>query len=734
MIDFSTVPPPPGALDTEKRVRYSLGLVLGVDEFEQEQFYFLERDRQHNRALHGYGTVCGLRLTVEGTKVLVTAGLAVNPQGKLIRVPRDQCADLNDWLNVPKNQEALAAQFGSLLEPPALYVVLCYRECATNKVPIPGAPCRAEGDTLAPSRVTESFELKFSTQAPHAEEEQAVRRFGELLRQIEITDTPAPGTVLTIADMEDRVRALLVGSAPLFGSPVEGETLLLHPDDAAAVLRAGLRVWITEVRPKLLSDGKSCAGQTPDEDCVLLGRLDFDVSPGWQVEPLANPLVTVDEDDRPYLVHTRLLQEWLLRGWGATFEPGSGSPIDLPLPDLQGDVTGSVTSTTVVGLQNTPVAPTAPLDGQVLMYMQAPDQWQPTDLPALGGDLSGAIESATVERIQNTPVEPIVPAANQVLTGLPDASGVVRWQPADLPAIAVPSLAGDVTGTVGANTVEKIQGVQVVPPPAGGTLSQGQVLTVNAAQEWEATTPTPPVVPNLGGDVTGTVGANTVEKIQGVQVVPPPAGGTLSQGQVLTVNAAQEWEATTLTPPVVPNLGGDVTGVIGANTVGRIRGVPVVSPPVGGTLSPRQILMVNAAQEWEAVEPTFVEYPAKQVRYGIVAAGIVSANNPRKPTYNDLIIRPPTTDGQLIISFTGYTLPQDAGGNWSHHYIVKVLPVLPGVVPFRNVAFVRFMKDEDGDGVDDGILLFIADRGQPIPLAELGDVELMIEVSLFPFA
>ena len=51
----SDCPPPSTGLDPDKRVKYSLGLVLGVDEFEQEQHYLLGRGRQHNRALHGYG-------------------------------------------------------------------------------------------------------------------------------------------------------------------------------------------------------------------------------------------------------------------------------------------------------------------------------------------------------------------------------------------------------------------------------------------------------------------------------------------------------------------------------------------------------------------------------------------------------------------------------------------------------------------------------------------------------
>src|SRR5207248_1636553 len=73
------------------------------------------------------------------------------------------------------------------------------------------------------------------------------------------------------------------------------------------------RAWVTEVRPALLACGKNCAGGPPDECCILLARLDFDIDASWRVvRPAALPAVQVVEDARPFLVHTRLLQEMLL--------------------------------------------------------------------------------------------------------------------------------------------------------------------------------------------------------------------------------------------------------------------------------------------------------------------------------------------------------------------------------------------------------------------------------------
>lgn len=43
-----------------RRLKYSYGQLLGAADFQTEQNYFREKQRLHNRCLHGYGVVCGL--------------------------------------------------------------------------------------------------------------------------------------------------------------------------------------------------------------------------------------------------------------------------------------------------------------------------------------------------------------------------------------------------------------------------------------------------------------------------------------------------------------------------------------------------------------------------------------------------------------------------------------------------------------------------------------------------
>ena len=73
-------------LDARKHVNYTLGMVLGVDDFRQEHAYLSGRDQWLARDLIGYGTECGLRVSIEaeatGPRLVVSPGVAVTPRGQ----------------------------------------------------------------------------------------------------------------------------------------------------------------------------------------------------------------------------------------------------------------------------------------------------------------------------------------------------------------------------------------------------------------------------------------------------------------------------------------------------------------------------------------------------------------------------------------------------------------------------------------------------------------------------
>jgi hypothetical protein len=294
---FTTELPTAKPLDPSKRVRYTAGLVLGVDEFTQEQTYHMARDRLLTRLLHGYGTVSGLKVTArpgaQGPEVVVSAGAAVDPRGQIVCVRTAQCARLNAWLQANADDVAHAP----IRSPLPVYVVLKYRECEADWIPVPGGPCRMQDDTRMPSRLLDAFELALTLRRPEQLEEDAIRQLGQLLASIEIDDSGGPYS--TDEDVVDAVRGV---QDPVVspGRP----TLRFTTSTAAQGMRTLYRTWTTETRPSIVpaSDG-GC--DSPSEEWLQLARVDVALTADNQVD--GDP--AVDERERPILVPSRVLQE-----------------------------------------------------------------------------------------------------------------------------------------------------------------------------------------------------------------------------------------------------------------------------------------------------------------------------------------------------------------------------------------------------------------------------------------
>lgn len=325
-----------GTLSPDLRVFYQYGMVLGLDDFLQEQTHNLGLDYHHERALHGYGTVYGLHVTTTtpadapgDVTVTVEPGMAVDQCGREATVPTAQCARLAAWL-AAQGQATVEAHLGSSAEL-VVYVVAAYAECPDNLVPLPGQPCSTSSQVQVPSRLRDAWDIELRWAPPAMPAWDAVRRLGQLLSSIQIV----PGPDISLAsDEEAIIEAVLALPSPQTpsGSPPGPVTYQLPADAASAAFDRILTVWVTQVRPQLAPD--LTAPDPAWDAAVLLSAIT--VTPQMPFPAAGAAILSYSDPDdtgRPYLLHTGLIQE---------LRPGGQAGV-APTPPVQEAVTLSST-------------------------------------------------------------------------------------------------------------------------------------------------------------------------------------------------------------------------------------------------------------------------------------------------------------------------------------------------------------------------------------------------------
>ena len=316
--------------------------------------------------------------------------------------------------------------------------------------------------------------------------------------------------------------------------------------------------------------------------------------------------------------------------------------------------------------------------GTVLTISGGTPVWAPptTGITTLTGDVTagpgaGSV-AATVVKIHGS----TVPAGGSLTTGnilQVNGSASLTYGPLNVaggsnyitgivPDANLPTASGDWTGTIDDNTVGAINGASV--PAAGGlTVGNGlyasntEALTYSAlnlagGSGWVQGVLPILNLPDLAGNVTGTITSNTVVKIQNVSV----SSSSPSNGQALVyTNSSTHWIAT--------SAAGDITGsTFLAPYVGTISGVG----GAGGTIT------VNAgALEWASGQTPTINQASASV--GIGANMTISAQTSTGSSGGTLILQSgagnTSIDAGLIEFFIGtemaFQMVVDSLGNYA---------------------------------------------------------------------
>ena len=156
-----------GCIDANglERVRYFPRQLLTADDMRLEQEYFREKQRRHNRFLHGWGVVCGLIVQPNPMAgplaITICAGFALGPCGDEIYLGDPKPYDLTpitQQLAQPScaNTGVPAAALGSGL----LAIMIRYVECQTRPVRTLPAGCGCDDSACEFSRIRDGFEIR----------------------------------------------------------------------------------------------------------------------------------------------------------------------------------------------------------------------------------------------------------------------------------------------------------------------------------------------------------------------------------------------------------------------------------------------------------------------------------------------------------------------------------------------------------------------------------------------
>jgi len=255
-------------LDWRDRLNYVQGMLLDANSFGDEQLYHRGRLARALAYLFGTGTVAGLAVSYQNgdgkDEIEVSPGLAIDPLGRLIEVPRRWCLEIGPWFAAQREADLSRGWLIEAPDPPVLVadVFVRFVECGRRLSPAFASGPYDALDAVAPSRLRDGFELALVIRT-EAEQRRAAITAGA---SPPLPEIPAP-------DADARALELLA-MAP-------ADRLAAMRTDVLGAWREGSQFWENDRPPRLrehLPASVSFSGDDPlevgrDTTSVLLARV-----------------------------------------------------------------------------------------------------------------------------------------------------------------------------------------------------------------------------------------------------------------------------------------------------------------------------------------------------------------------------------------------------------------------------------------------------------------------------
>lgn len=142
--------------------QYEVGTYLSTQDLMTEQRARLQQLRRHNRFLHDWGVVCGLRVVPANDPgrpwaIRVCPGYAIGCCGEEIEVPAPTSIDVRDYLWKRSHDSRGPA-----------YVGIGYSEQFLRPIPAASKSCGCEETVYEHSRIQDGFQLNILWNLPEA--------------------------------------------------------------------------------------------------------------------------------------------------------------------------------------------------------------------------------------------------------------------------------------------------------------------------------------------------------------------------------------------------------------------------------------------------------------------------------------------------------------------------------------------------------------------------------------